>query len=34
MYLGVADVNIRDKANGRRDSATINISDKGGMCTC
>ena len=30
MYLGVVDVKVRDKANGRSDSATINTSSKGG----
>ena len=30
MYLGVVDVKVRDKANGRSDSATINTSNKGG----
>ena len=30
MYLGVADVKIGDKANGRSDSATINTRSKGG----
>ena len=29
MYLGVVDVKVRDKANGRGGSATINTRSKG-----
>ena len=30
MYLGVVDVKVRDKANGRSDGATVNTRSKGG----
>ena len=30
MYLGVVDVKVRGKVNGRSDSATINTRSKGG----
>ena len=30
MYLGVVDISVGDKANGKSDSATINTRSKGG----
>ena len=33
MYLRVVDVNVKDKTNGKSDSATINTSGKEGSCS-